>query len=700
MICNKRAIARAALVLFTLPCHAQQTPSPDPDPLVGVVVTGNPLSSDLFEMAAPASVLQGQGLILRRSPSLGETLNGLPGVSSTYFGPQASRPVIRGLDGDRIRILQNGTGMSDASAASFDHAVAVDPFIAEKIEVVRGPASLFYGGSAVGGVVNVIDGRIAQRPVQGVAGETELRMGGAERASDGAAKIKWGNSTLALHADVYSRRSKDLAIPGFARSARQRALDAPGVVQRRDRVPNSDGWGTGGGLGAALTFDDGFAGLSWQNLDSNYGSPAEPPVRLDMQSNRWDFSGEKRKLGGFFETVRAKFGQTKYQHQEVNAGIVGTVFKNDGYDGRIEATHGKLGPFSGAIGLQVSNNDFSALGAEAFIPATKTDSRALFLFEEVPVGDLKLNFGARTESTRVGSRGAGPIDASTGLPKFGAAQERSFSPKSSAVGAVYSFMPGWAATANYSSTGRAPTFGELYANGPHLATGAYEVGNSNFGIEKSTGLDLALRGRSGNHSGSVGVFRQRFRNYLNLFGTGNTRGADGELNPVDADGNGTADGSGAGIVNELVYRAVRAQFRGIEAQARFRLMDKGGSLDLELKADSVRATDLSTGAPLPRISPARYGVAFDYAWNRFSTRLDVNRVKGQDRVSAGELPTDGYTMVNLAVSQRINFTGGVSEIFLRGVNLTNVEARNHVSFLKDRVPLAGRGVQAGLRATF
>ena len=695
-----RITAQAALVLCALPCTAQTSMAADPDPLTGIVVTGNPLSSNLFEMAAPASVTQGQGLMLRRAPSIGETINGLPGISSTYFGPHASRPVIRGLDGDRIRILQNGTGMNDASSVSFDHAVAADSFIAEKIEVVRGPASLFYGGSAVGGVVNIIDGRIAQRPVQGVEGEAELRLGGAERASDGAAKIKWGNSSLALSADVYSRRSRELVIPGFARSARQRALDAAGTVQPRDRLPNSDGWGTGGGLGASLTFDDGFAGVSWQFMDSNYGSPAEAAVRLDMQSSRWDFSGEKRNLGGWLRSVSAKFGNTEYKHQEVDAGAIGTIFKNNGYDGRIEARHAKLGALDGAVGMQFANSEFSALGAEAFIPTTKTDSKALFVFEEWTSGALKLNLGARSEQTSVSSGGGGAIDASTGSPKFGVAQEKSFSPKSASIGGVYTVVPGWAVTANVSSTGRAPTFGELYANGPHLATGAYEVGNSAFGVEKSTGLELGLRARSGNHSGSVGMFRQRFKNFLTLFGTGNTRGADGELNPVDADGDGAADGSGEEIANELLYRAVRAEFKGFEAQARFRLLDKGGSLDLELKADAVRATDLSTGAPLPRISPARVGVALDYSLNRLSARLDVSRVQGQGRVAANELPTDAYTMVNAAVSQRFNLASGGYEIFLRGVNLTNVEARNHVSFLKDRVPLGGRGVQVGLRATF
>jgi iron complex outermembrane receptor protein len=691
-------LALMAVAVHAATAHAQVSSNSAPATLPEVIVTGNPLGSDLFELASPASILQGEDLFRLRRSTLGDTLDGLPGVAATGFGPNASRPVIRGLDGDRIRLLQNGTGMLDASSLSFDHAVSIDPLVIERAEVVRGPAALFYGGSAVGGVVNVIDNRIPQTAVKGVSGRVEGRFGGAEREKAGAVVFEAGNGSLALHADVYSRNTEDLKIKGFARSARQRIAD-PQPVEAEGTMPNSAAKSDGGAFGLSHTWANGYVGISRSGFNSIYGTVAEPTVTIDMQSSRWDIAGEVRELGNVIRALKFKAGKTDYEHTELDAGVPATRFTNKGHDIHLEATHGKLGPLQGAFGVQVTDFDFSALGAEAFVPSTSTNSRAAFFFEELPLGSLKLTFGGRHERSEVGSEGGGPVPFGGAGPRFDPAQTKTFSGNSGALGAVWSVSPGLALAVNGAYTERAPTYYELFANGPHAATGVYEIGNTAFGKEKSKALDVTLRMKSGKHSGSIGVFQNRFDNFISLFNTGNTRGADGELNPPDA-GDGTSLNTGEEILPEFAYRAVPARFRGIEGEGRFRVMERGGKLDLLLNASYVRADDKSTGLPLPRISPLRYGIGVDYRQDRLGARVDATFFEEQDRVAAGELPTDGYTMLNATVSYRLPAPGVRLEAFLRGVNLLNEEARNHVSFLKDIAPLGRRSVQIGLRGQF
>jgi len=690
-----------AALLAAAAVQAQPKPAAGPtvSELPPVVVTGNPLGSDLFELVAPTSLLHGSELFLVRGSTLGETLNALPGVGSTYFGPNASRPVIRGLDGDRIRILQNGSGTLDASSLSFDHAVAIDPLAIERAEVVRGPAALLYGSSAVGGVVNLIDNRIAQDAVTGVTGRGEVRLGGANREKAASAVLEAGNGRFTLHADAYTRDTDDLRIPGANISARQRAAD-PALPVVNGRLPNSASNASGGGLGGSFVWNTGYVGLSYGGFDSRYGTVAEPDVTIDMQSARWDLAGELRELGSVVTGVRFKLGHTDYRHTELDAGVTATEFRNRGHDLRVEALHGALGPFRGVVGAQVTDFDFAALGAEAFVPATRTDSRALFIYEEMVHGRLKLTLGGRHERNEVSTRGGGPADPASGLPRFDPAQSRVFNGNSGALGGVYSITPALVLAVNGAYTERAPTFYELYANGPHAATGVYEVGNPAFGKEKTTSFDAALRLRSGPHAGSIGVFTSRSRNFMTLFNSGNTRGSDGELNPVDADGDAVADGSGEDIMPEQAYRGVTARFRGYELEGRFRLLERGGTLDLLLRYDYVRAEDAGSGQPLPRIAPQRVGAGLAYQRAQLGARVDTTWVGGQDRVTANELPTDGYVLLNAAMTWRMKLQGAQFEAFLRGINLLNEEARNHASFLKDRAPQGARSAQIGLRGRF
>ncbi len=705
-----RRIACAVAAALTSAVHAQTAAQPANQPpikpvtapqLPVVVVTGNPLGSELFGLVSPISVLEGTSLFLQRRSTLGETLNELPGVSSTYFGPNSSRPVIRGLEGDRIRMLSNGIGVLDASSLSNDHAVPIDPLLVERVEVVRGPATLFYGGNAVGGVVNVIDNRIPQEAIKGVRGRVEGRHGGAEREKAGGAMLEAGNGTFALHGDVYTRDTDDLRIKGPNVSPRLRAAD-PARAVTNGTLPNSASQSQGGALGGALTWNKGYLGVSFSSYDSQYGTVAEPEVTIDMRSKRWDAGGEVRDIPSFVTGVKFKFANTDYKHVELDAGTPATTFKNKGHEARLELTHRNIGPIKGAFGLQLNKFDFEALGAEAFVPPSSTDSKALFVFEELPLGNLKLSFGGRRERSEVSSQGGGPVPFGAAAPRFDPAQSRNFNANSIALGGLYTFVPGLALAVNATASERPPTYYELFANGPHAATGAYEVGSTALAKEKSRAVDIALRVRSGAHSGSIGVFHSRFKNYIGVFNSGNTRGADGELNPPETLASGASDNTGEEVLPELAYRAVPARFRGMEAEGKYRVLDTAANtLDLLLKFDYVRAEDRGTGLPLPRIAPRRFGVGLNYQWNSLSARIDATRVSGQGRVSANELPTDGYTMLNVGVSYRVKLaaTSGL-DVFVRGVNLLNEDARNHVSLLKDIAPLGKRSGQVGMRLQF
>ncbi|MBU4634216.1 TonB-dependent receptor [Pseudomonas chlororaphis] len=642
------------------------------------VITANPLGSQ--QTAAPSTVLEGDELTLQQQGSLGETLNKQPGVSSSYFGPGASRPIIRGLDGDRIRLLRNGVGALDASSLSYDHAVPLDPVNVERIEIVRGPAALLYGGSAIGGVVNTFDNRIPTEAIEGIHGAGELRYGGADTTRSSAGKLEAGNGTFALHLDANSRQFNDLKIPGYARS--RHAPPSEDGDGKKGRLGNSDGRQDGGAIGGSYTWDDGYAGLSYSNYDSNYGSPAEEDVRIRMKQDHYAFASELRNLDGPFSSLKFDAGYTDYEHREIEGGETGTIFKNKGYEARVEARHQPLGPLNGVIGTQVSRSEFSALGEEAFVPQTDTDSAALFILEELQATErLKLSLGGRLEHTRVDPD-------SKGNERFSQADSSSsFTAGSLSSGAVYTLTPIWSVAATLGYTERAPTFYELYANGAHVATGTYEVGDANLSKEKAVSSDLALRFDNGTHKGSVGVFYSHFSNYIGLLGSGRTLNDEGEED--------------AGGMPEYTYSGVRARFAGIEAQDHWKLGESAyGKFALELSGDYTRAKNLDNGEALPRIAPLRLNSGLLWELDRWQARIDVEHAASQRRVPDNESGTDGYT--TLGASAGYHFDIGSSQwlAFVKGENLTNQTVRYASSILRDIAPAQGRSIEVGLRTTF
>jgi len=687
-IFRRSATGAAILSLLALAgapeAFAQSAAAPAEAPrLKEVTVTGNPLGAP--EQVTPAFSLSGPALLLRGKSTLGETLDGTPGVSSSYFGPNASRPIIRGLDGDRIRVLQNGGASLDASGLSYDHAVAQDPLSIERVEVLRGPAALLYGGSAVGGVVNVIDSRIPREPVEGFAGKADAAVATGSREAGGGLLLEGGNQRVAVHVDAFRRHTGDVRAPVRLDCSRG------GVTSSARRLCNSASDSEGGALGASTFFDQGYLGASVATYRSDYGTVAEDEVTIGMRSNRYALEGEWRQPLGPIQSVKGQFSHTDYRHTEFDAGTPGTLFANRGNDLRLEARHQPLGRLQGVIGLQADRGRFLASGDEAFVPTSRTRQQALFVHEELGTDWGKLTLGARTESVKVESLG----NPDPSVARF-ATGERSFHLRSLALGALAKLTPAWQLTANLSASQRAPRDYELFANGPHVATGAWETGNPALGLEKSTSLDVGAAWKDGPHRAAVNAYLSRFGNYLSLQPTGATVSNGGEDLP------------------EFAYRGVRARFAGLEASGNLRLTGANGVLagaragddvlDLQWRADLTRATDRDAGTPLPRIAPLRVGATLAWAQGPWGARFGFDHVAAQDRVPAGSRATGAYTLWNAAATYRQKAGAASLTWFARLDNLSNRLAYSATSILTStafpKAPLPGRSLKLGVQAAF
>ena len=671
-----------------LACAAQSVLAQDAAPISTtqtIVVTGNPLGRE--RGAAPASVLSGEALLLKRAGTLGETLDGLPGVTSTGFGPNAGRPVIRGLDGDRIRVLDNGGATIDASNLSFDHAVAMDPLVAERIEVLRGPAALLFGGSATGGVVNTIDNRVPRVAAQGLSGRAEVRLGGAASERSGAAVLEGGSaqdgSGLVWHADAFTRRSEDQRAPRFTPIEDGEAL-APSR-----RVRNSAADAHGGAVGAGWAGRDGFAGLSIDTYRNDYGVTAEPDVTIRMKRDRVVAAGEWRAIAGSGATLAVQGSRTDYQHQEIEGtGAVGTTFDSTGSDLRAELRHAPLafqsGGLKGVVGVQAESLKFSALGEEAFVPSTRTHTAALFVLEELNLGAWSLSAGARAERVRVSSDGDAP---GSDEPKFGAASERQFTPLSASLQASARLGGGLQAHASIGRTERAPAYYELFANGVHVATGAFERGDTTLPLERSRHVEAGLAWTQGAQSASINLFRTDFARYIAL------------------------DATGAQIddVPEYAFKAVRARLSGIEAEWHSRITLDAATrplglvaIDLNAGLDNVRSENLDTGEALPRQPPLRLRAGIGARFSKVVFTLSVQHAQRQDRVPATDTATAGWTRVDLGASGGFEPIGRGATWFLTARNLGNALAYNSatVQTIRGLSPMAGRSLAGGVQWRF
>ncbi|MCM0606577.1 MAG: TonB-dependent receptor [Xanthomonadaceae bacterium] len=625
--------------------------------------------SSVNEFVPTISDLSGRKLERRKQNTLGETLSREAGVSSSFFGPNASRPVIRGLDGERIRILQNGVGTLDASGTSPDHAVSADPFLMEKVEIIRGSASLLYGSSAIGGVVNMVNGRIPEKLTDSPDLRINSQFSSVDLGRNGGFIYNTKAGNFALHFDGVLRGSNDYKIPGFARSAALRA-SSPLTPEPYGEVANSSNRAWEGALGGSYVFDSGFAGASFSSFDTLYGTVAEPDVKIDLKRQRLDL-GSEIKGAGFIQSARIKAAYSYYKHEELENGTVGTTFMNRGAEARVDLKHKSLGAFEGIIGAQGQYFDFSASGAEAFLPTTLNTSVAVFGYEELKLGRWTPSFGARIERSQVTAQSSS---------NFGPESSRYFVPLSASIGTLYQLSTDYSLGLNTTFSQRAPNYQELYANGPHIGTGIFEVGDREIGIENGRAAELSLREKTKQSEGRVSVYIQDFQNFIALLPTGSS----------DA-------GSGLDIYN---YRSVEARLYGAELEYRHELPWKVGAgfFEVEAKVDFVRGLNISTSQNLPRITPIRETIGIDYNTNFLRTGIELQHSERQAMTAPGELPTEGYYLVNLALEAPINTSFGVLQAKLRVNNLLNEEARTHVSFLKDRAPLPGRNIVLGIQA--
>ncbi len=687
-----------------------------------VVVTASPLSLSAFDSAQPVSTLSGAPLKLKLAPTLGETLRNEPGVTSSNFTAGASRPIIRGLTDHRVVVLNNGTDIFDVSDLSPDHAPSVSPLLSQSIDVVRGPATILYGSSAIGGVVNVIDGRIPTSvPAQTIKGEADGRFVSGTLERSGAAAFDFRVSDhVVLHIDGSILRSDDEHVQDHVLSDRIRHELSPEQQERGSQfggdpehiVPNTSVFTRDFGVGASYVWEKGYIGVSFSQFLSVYGVPDDPEVddpvlrpervRLDITKRQYSLRSAISDPLPWFVNGNFKFTYSDYKHLEIDDEIVGSTFKTKGFDSRLELVHQPIGKMQGSIGLQASYKELGVFGNESFLQPTHTLQLAGFVFEEVKLDPLRLQIGGRVEYQQVHISSSDPeLTALTS----GGQQTRDFVPLSAAAGAIYDLTKetNLALTVRYSE--RAPTAEELFARGPHDATFQFLVGDPFLPKEKVLGVDLTLRKKSGRITGSLGGFYNHFFDYVDFTSTGE----------FEED------------LQVFNYAAKRAEFFGGEGQVAYHFLPlevtkpaKAGDgksvkeiitgesemaanphdLYLELRADYVHAQNLTDHEPLPRIPPLRYGAALAYQGPAFGARLEVLRVEPQTRVSEFETKTPGYTSLDAMISYTFMRGPVTYDIYLRGTNLLDEVERDHTSFLKDVLPLTGRSITAGIRATF
>ncbi|HCV97646.1 MAG TPA: hypothetical protein DGV23_12960 [Stenotrophomonas sp.] len=686
--------------------------------LSAVKVTASPLQGDAESLARPVDVLAGERLDEQKAGTLGDTVAKLPGVQSTFFGPGVGRPIIRGQEGPRVAVLSNGMGNMDASTVSADHATSIEPFLADQIEVLKGPATLLFGSGAIGGAVNVVDGRIARElPDRPLSGRAELRGNSVNDERSGMFRLDGVNGNWVLHVDGLVRNGDDFRIPGYAvidgledhsgHDHEEGDTDEP----RRGRLDNSSIRTRAGGVGATWLGEGGYFGASASTYRTNYGIPNgahvhadddhdhdhgdeeeegdEHDVRIDMVQNRFEAKGGIYNPTSFLKNINLRAAYTDYEHTELEAGTPSTRFTNRGIEGRLEAVQQQIGGWDGAFGLQFGNGDFGAKGEEAFVPDTNTRNIGLFVLQEKQFGPFKLELGGRHDQVK--------------LDPTGDYRARTFDATNLSAAGIWKLNDAVDLRFGVDGSERAPTNEELYAAGAHIATRSLEIGDADLKTERGQRIELGIHTHSDRVDFSASIYQTRFKNFIYLADTG--------------------------VVESLPVRLWTQQdatFKGAEAEALFHLFEgSAGDWDLRVFGDYVKAeldgsgtrnvdiavphgdhnhnysVELANTGYLPRISPARVGA--DLRWSRDGWRASVGAVRysSQKDVAQNEDPSNGYTLVDAHLAYRWDRTDSNSyEVFLDGNNLTNQEVRPHTSLLRDYSPLPGRGVAFGIRAYF
>ncbi|XHS33236.1 TonB-dependent receptor [Pseudoxanthomonas sp. UC29_72] len=665
--------AALGLALIGFGAHAQEaTTAPSSDSRHGraehlhakdldaIKVTADPFRSAADDLSQPVNVLAGERLDEARASSLGETLQGIPGVQSSNFGPGVGRPIMRGLDGPRVAVMSDGMITQDVSTVSQDHSPAIEPFLADQIEVLKGPSTLLYGNGAIGGAVNVVDGRIAETPVQGVTGRAETRVDfGDKDGQTSMARIDAGNGGLSIHADGVYRNAKDYDTP-----------KGPQANTFQDTKTGS--------FGASLSGDWGFFGASISRFNDSYGNPGEPGdlaqgergVHLELHQDRFDVKGGLNDPWGAGSGLRYSFSHTRYDHTEFEGEEVGTSFFKRANEGRVEATFSADSGWQSAVGLQGTDSTFRAVGEESFVPKTDTKSVGLFAVTKNAWGRFSTELGARIDRVK--------YETDTGLSP-------DFKPASFSASFGFGLAEGWRLTANLDHSERAPVEEELFADGPHIATLAYEIGDATLDKEKANRAELGLQYSNDWMDAKVSAYYNRYNNFIYVADTGGQwyHEEDDDYLPIRQ------------------WTQADATFHGFEGEADFHLAksDTAGDWDLHVFGDTVRAR-LNDGGNVPRIPPGRFGAQLRWQATNWRASLGATRYMKQDKLGANETETAGYTMVDAHLAYHIDTGSTAWEVFLDGNNLLDQDARVHTSFLKDDVMLPGRNGTFGVRVFF
>lgn len=627
------------------------------------VLSVSPNARPQFESYQPTSVLSGQDLAKQLESTIGATLSESPGVAMRSLGPGPARPVIRGLDGDRVVVLEDGQRMGDLSSQSGDHGVPINPAAARKIEVVRGPATLLYGANAIGGLVNVITDQIPSEKTTKPAGNFTMDFGSNGSQGGAAGDVHVGNGQFAFHFGGATRRSGDIATPDGT-------------------VDNSDSRMAMGQVGAAWTGDKSYVGASYGYDDTEYGIPVVEEGTISLTPKRHAFSARAggSEMGGWLQSYRATLGVRRYEHSEMEGDEVGTTFNNDSVEGELILSHRPTGRLVGSLGGWFLDRQFSATGAEALSPPIDQRSMAAFLYEEVKWPHATLQFGGRVDHVE--------YTPASLLPG------RDFTEWSGSLGLLIqpeAANDNFVIAASLARAARPPALEELYFFGPHPGNLSFEIGNPDLEAEQGLGFDISLRGRSSRFEAELTFFRNDIKNYVfrNPVSEEEFEEREEELDArfgvveeEEADG-----GHDHGEFPFVEFVGRDSVLMGVEAHVDVKLTTM---LTLESTFDWVTGELADSGDPLPRIPPYRLTTGLKYQKNAFQVGASVTAVSDQTRVYGDETTTDGYATARLFGSYSFNRGGVLNTITARLDNATDKLYRNHLNYLKDVLPEAGR----------
>ena len=659
-------LASAILIAFNAPASAQtaQSTHTHADAVPQVLVTASPFrTAEGDQILTPAKVLAGDELRDKTGSSIGETLSQELGVSASAFGAGASRPVIRGLEGSRVKMLENGMATNDVSGLSNDHAVASEGAVARQIEILRGPAALLYGSGAIGGLVNIVNERIPTALEAKPTGQVETRYGSVDNSRNGSASVDGASGQVALHVDANWRETDDYKIPGA------RVLDDPSTSMKR--LPNSETQAKEIGVGGSWVADWGYAGLSAAHQSNLYGIPSLEGSRIDQKQDRYDFDSlVKAPLAGF-ETFRFKAGYTDYQHAELGDDGPEVLFSNRSLETRAELAHAPVAGLHGTFGVQTENTHFSALSAEGgpdTVPVTHSKTAAAFIVEEANAGPVRLSAGLRYENVE-----RDPVGN----------VKRSFDLGSGSFGAAWPFAAGYSVGATVSYAQRAPAIEELYSGGPHDATVTFDLGNPDLDKEISRNIELSLQKTTGLVRWKANAYRNNVSNFI--YGRITDDLVDEAGNPGEE-------------LRTRIFEQADAHIRGAEAEVTYNQTGAGWSG--RLFADTSRGK-LDAGGSLPLQPADRIGASVGYREGDWRGGLSLVHARGQDRLAASETTaTPAYNQLNANVSWTQHLEGADLTWFLLAKNLLNEDIRVSTSVLKDIAPLPGRNFVFGVRAKF